>query len=152
MEGAGGELDDEIRAQFPLSFGKKSGRPPPNSSSVHSSTRRAVGPVSVDRNPNPSSSGSKSRDVQEEEEEDAMIGPPPPPPQPEVSQDEDDQMMIGPPRAPPPSDQLGSDDEDEMDSDDEDGPEEFRRIPLSNEIVLRGHSKVLIKIPFFFMI
>ncbi|KAM0938982.1 putative transcription factor WD40-like family [Dioscorea sansibarensis] len=144
MEGAGGELDDEMRAQFPLSFGKKSGRPQPNTSTVHSSTRRAVGPVALERNPNPSSSGSKGPAVQEEEEEDAMIGPPPPPPQPEASQEEADEVMIGPRRPPPPpSEQLGSDDEDEMDSDDDDGPEEFRRIPLSNEIVLRGHSKVV---------
>ncbi|KAJ0970401.1 hypothetical protein J5N97_023278 [Dioscorea zingiberensis] len=157
MEGAGGELDDEIRAQFPLSFGKKASRPQPHPSAVHSSTRRAVGPLP---NPNPSSNGSKGASVQEEEEE-VVIGPPPPPsttspdedegmmigpprpPPPKTAPDEDEGVMIGPSRPPPASDEVESDDEDGMDSDDEDGPEQFRKIPLSNEIVLKGHTKVV---------
>lgn len=73
-----------------------------------------------------------------------MIGPPRPPP-PSTSQaddGDDDGEMIGPPPPPPSNwDDFDEDGSDELDDDYE--PEDFNRIPLSNEIVLRGHSKVV---------
>ncbi|KDP26452.1 hypothetical protein JCGZ_17610 [Jatropha curcas] len=60
-----------------------------------------------------------------------MIGPPRPPP---VDDDEDDGVMIGPPRPPTAPD---------SDSEEEEEEENRYRIPMSNEIVLKGHSKVV---------
>lgn len=87
----------------------------------------------------------------EEGEEEAVIGPPRPPPAGRVNDKEGvDDMMIGPPRAPPQSAQKqsssgqdGSDDDTDEEFD-EDTSEDSHQIPLSNEIVLRGHTKVLI--------
>lgn len=70
---------------------------------------------------------------EENEEEIAMIGPPLPP---AVDEDEDE-PLIGPPAPPPGS--VGSDSDDAS----EDEEENQYRIPLSNEIVLKGHSKVV---------
>lgn len=84
-----------------------------------------------------------------------MIGPPRPPPRGDVD-DEDDEPVIGPPRPPiggdvedddepiigpprPPPGQAESDSEEDVDE--EDGDSGYR-IPLSNEIVLKGHTKV----------
>lgn len=77
---------------------------------------------------------------QGEEEEDgvAMIGPPRPP-QTGEEEEEDDGPLIGPPRPPPGSVESDSED-DELDDGDEANQ---YRIPLSNEIVLKGHTKVL---------
>ncbi|XP_062079552.1 uncharacterized protein LOC133784020 [Humulus lupulus] len=91
---------------------------------------------------------------------DVMVGPPPPPPASVSGDDEDDEVIVGPPR--PPAVLAQSDEDDDMigppkppprfndsDSDgdgdeDEDNEEENRfRIPLSNEIVLKGHTKVV---------
>ncbi|CAA2999504.1 WD repeat-containing 70 [Olea europaea subsp. europaea] len=73
----------------------------------------------------------------EEEEEGgdgAMIGPP----RPLGGDVEDDEPIIGPPRPPP--DPAESDSDDNMDGE----PEDDRyRIPMSNEIVLKGHTKVV---------
>lgn len=160
--------DDELeamRAHFPLSFGKSSNAPPKPTEAIHSATRRTDAGVSSSDSGFPSlSSSSKSwlqsvrgpkrnpksnpapppdDDVslppsQEKEEEDddgVMVGPPPPPP-PKGSDDEDD--MIGPPPPPPPH--VDSDeDEDDVDDDEE---ENRYKIPLSNEIQLKGHTKV----------
>ena len=82
-----------------------------------------------------------------------MIGPPRPPPQlPTVHEEAEDEdgAMVGPPRPPPSKegDEDEDEDEDEDDGDDDDDDdmdddgEDFGRIPLSNEIVLRGHTKV----------
>ncbi|XP_055831250.1 uncharacterized protein LOC129900323 [Solanum dulcamara] len=68
----------------------------------------------------------------EEDEEGEMIGPPRPP------LEEEDGLMIGPP--PPPSGSVGSDSEDDMEEEEE---QNQYRIPLSNEIVLKGHTKVV---------
>lgn len=90
---------------------------------------------------------------EEEEEEAAVIGPPRPsvatadedededgpvigPPRPPPVDDEEDGPMIGPPAPPPGS--VGSDSDEEMEE--EEGNR--YRIPQSNEIVLKGHSKV----------
>lgn len=69
-------------------------------------------------------------DDDDDDDEDGMIGPPQPP----AIMEEEDGEMIGPPRPPP-----GDSDVEE----DSDGEGEGRfRIPLSNEIVLKGHTKV----------
>ncbi|PSR86402.1 WD repeat-containing protein [Actinidia chinensis var. chinensis] len=73
----------------------------------------------------------------DDEEEDRFIGPP------RLAavdeEDEEDGEMIGPP-LPPPGSGLEDSDEDE----EYDGEEEGQyRIPLSNEIVLKGHTKVV---------
>ncbi|KAL6505292.1 hypothetical protein OROGR_025109 [Orobanche gracilis] len=69
------------------------------------------------------------------ENDEPVIGPPRPPP---GGDGDDDGPMIGPPR-PPPS-EVETDSEGDMDEQDEDS--EYR-LPLSNEIVLKGHTKVV---------
>ncbi|XP_047093035.1 WD repeat-containing protein 70-like [Lolium rigidum] len=161
----GGEMDEEamMRAFFPTSFGKAPSRP---SATSHSSTlRKPQNPSS-----SPSTSAVEEDDgvlvgpplppkdsarIQEDEEESRpMIGPPRPPAQlPTVHEEAEDEDgdMVGPPRPPPTKegdededDDDDDDDEDDEDDDDmEDDGEDFGRIPLSNEIVLRGHTKVV---------
>ncbi|KAK2986347.1 hypothetical protein RJ640_026611 [Escallonia rubra] len=76
-----------------------------------------------------------AEDEDEDEDEDGMIGPPRLPP---IAEDEDESVpMIGPPR--PSMASAGSDTEDELDAEEADQ----YRLPLSNEIVLKGHSKVV---------
>ncbi|KAK9057406.1 hypothetical protein SSX86_022241 [Deinandra increscens subsp. villosa] len=68
-------------------------------------------------------------------EDDAMIGPPRPVSAEADDDNEEDEPIIGPPRP-----QARSD----SDEDSSDGEQENRhRIPLSNEIVLKGHTKVV---------
>ncbi|XP_072959988.1 uncharacterized protein [Typha angustifolia] len=137
-----GEMDEAIRAQFPLSFGKPS-KPQAHPSTVHSATRRAT----VNPNPDPVHEKQASSSAAAADETDGvMIGPPRPPPAAAYKADEEDEI-IGPPRPPPkgPSDQDTADESDD-DFDDDDGdhlPQDLRRIPTSNEIVLRGHTKVV---------
>ncbi|XP_073101651.1 uncharacterized protein [Elaeis guineensis] len=144
-----GDMDEAIRKQFPLSFGKPS-KAQPQSSAVHSFTRRTSA-ASV--NPSPSSlpapgnlgtgdAAGRRHGGGEEEDDGVMIGPPPPPPAVAQAEPEaDDGLMIGPPRPPPASEQGDSDDG--SDSGMDDSPDDLPRIPLSNEIVLKGHSKVV---------
>ncbi|XP_062205671.1 uncharacterized protein LOC133907616 [Phragmites australis] len=150
----GGEMDEEaMRAFFPLSFGKTPARPSAASSAHSSTLRKPQNP----NNPKPSTSAAADDD-------DAVIGPPRPPPEP-AGENEGDGGMIGPPRPPPPSargegedgmigpprpppaEEADEEDDDDDDEDDEemedDGEGGFNRIPLSNEIVLRGHTKVV---------
>lgn len=130
---------------------------PSLSSSSESWLRTVRGP---NRNPNSSSLAPSDDDVavgpppppskptqeEEEEEDDGVIMGPPPPPPPKGSvngndsDDEDD--MIGPP--PPPPAAIDSD-EDEDDDDVYDNEENRYKIPLSNEIQLKGHTKVYTK-------
>ncbi|KAF8007231.1 hypothetical protein BT93_K1282 [Corymbia citriodora subsp. variegata] len=64
-----------------------------------------------------------------------MVGPPPPPPgnlgDGDDEEEEEEEAMIGPPRPPV------------VDSDEEEEEENRYRIPLSNEIVLKGHTKIV---------
>ncbi|TVU30443.1 hypothetical protein EJB05_22067 [Eragrostis curvula] len=158
----GGDMDEEaMRAFFPMSFGKAPTRPNAASSAAHSSTVR--------KPQNPSSEPSTSATAEDEgggvlvgpprpppapagEEDDddgsGMMGPPRPPPPSSRSEGEDeDGVMVGPPRPPPAKEEDEEDDDDDDDDDDEemddDGDAGFNRIPLSNEIVLRGHTKVV---------
>ena len=152
----GGDMDEEaMRAFFPLSFGKTTARPSSAVSSAHSSTLRKPQNPS---NPKPSTSAAAdddggamigpprppaaapAGDDDDEEEGGSMIGPPRPPPLSTHGEGEDDEGggMIGPPR-PPPAEEDEEEEEDDMEDDGDGG---FNRIPLSNEIVLRGHTKV----------
>ncbi|KAI4350301.1 hypothetical protein L6164_004769 [Bauhinia variegata] len=77
----------------------------------------------------------------DDEDGGAMIGPPRPPVGTGSGDDEDDEgEMIGPPPPPPASNLGGSSSEDDPD---EDEMGSRFRIPLSNEIVLKGHTKVV---------
>ncbi|KAI3842163.1 hypothetical protein MKX03_015647 [Papaver bracteatum] len=163
-----GEVYDGVRAQFPLSFGKITKSQIPLEV-IHNTTRRSLEQSSTSnelpsvsasckawltdlrRNPKPNSrqsigppnpahqnetSDGTMRDSNlEEEDDDDIIGPPPPPPGLNDDDDEEDGGgMVEPPR-PTPSN---------MEEEEEDGePDDLYRIPLSNEIVLKGHSKVV---------
>lgn len=82
------------------------------------------------------------RPPEEDEDGGAMIGPPRPPVGLGSGEEGDeDGEMIGPPRPPPGSNFGASSSED--DSDEDELGNRFR-IPLSNEIVLKGHTKVLV--------
>lgn len=130
----GADMDEEaMRAFFPLSFGKAAPRPSSATSSAHSNTLRKPQNPS---NPKPSASTAADDDGA------AMIGPPRPPPSARGEGDDGD-GMIGPPRPPPADDEDVDDDEDDDEEEmEDDGEGGFNRIPLSNEIVLRGHNKV----------
>ncbi|GMH20434.1 hypothetical protein Nepgr_022275 [Nepenthes gracilis] len=73
-----------------------------------------------------------------EDDDREMIGPPPPPVD-SVTEDEEE-GMIGPPR-PPEGLKMGDSEEDDEADDEED--ENRYQIPMSNEIVLKGPSKVV---------
>ncbi|KAJ3682416.1 hypothetical protein LUZ60_014989 [Juncus effusus] len=144
MEMEGDGMDETMRAYFPTSFGKPS-KAQSNPSLAHSSTRRSVPTPTPSKNPD--AKQDNNRDAEQEKDEEAMIGPPPPPPI--RSEEDEEEAMIGPPRpsAQPSqkassSGRAGSDDSDEEEFD-EDSPDDSHRIPLSNEIVLRGHTKVV---------
>ncbi|XP_074268443.1 uncharacterized protein LOC141591854 [Silene latifolia] len=113
------ENHDGIRAHFPLSFGKQSKSQTPLEV-IHNTTLRSQPP---NLNPNPKLT-----------DDDLAIGPPPPPPS--ADDDDDDEPLVGPP--PPP--RVGAEVTDDEDDDEDDTP---FRIPLSNEIVLKGHTKVV---------
>lgn len=116
----------------------------PKSSHESNSKSKIIGPS------RPTAGLSSSND-KEEEEDGGIIGPPRPavdakteegedgemigPPRPPL--EEEDGEMIGPP--PPPSGSMGSDSEDDMEEEEQ---QNQYRIPLSNEIVLKGHTKV----------
>lgn len=88
--------------------------------------------------PPPPPTGQDEEKGEEEEDGVAMIGPPRPR-QTGEEEEEDDGPLIGPPR--PPQGSVESDSEDdELDEGDEANQ---YRIPLSNEIVLKDHTKVL---------
>ncbi|XP_021763329.1 WD repeat-containing protein 70-like [Chenopodium quinoa] len=166
------EIYDGIRAQFPLSFGKKS-KPQTPLEAIHNTTRRstsdqqspAANPAadsfpslsssskawidSVRPNPNPKPHDSESDEklvgpprpptIEEDDDDGDLIGPPPPPSVGSV--DDDDGDLIGPPR---PAESKGRTfDEDTEDEDDDEEEGTRHRIPLSNEIVLKGHTKVV---------
>lgn len=165
------EIYDGIRAEFPLTFGKQSKSQTPLET-IHNATRRSTNSLqqqpSSSAKPNdlPSlSSSSKTwlnslrtpKPNPNPNDSDApLIGPPRPPPTgPASGNGDDDDVLIGPP-PPPPSGPAESDDDGEMigpppppagsnmgDSDSDAEEENRYRIPLSNEIVLKGHTKVV---------
>uniref|UniRef100_J3N380 Uncharacterized protein n=1 Tax=Oryza brachyantha TaxID=4533 RepID=J3N380_ORYBR len=167
----GGEMDEEaMRAFFPMSFGKAPARSSGAASAAHASPlpkppqNPSARPSAADDDDDddggvmvgpprapPRTSGEGEDD---EEGGGVMIGPPRPPPRSSSrGEGEDaDGGMIGPPRPPPvkegdeeeeEEDEDEDDDGDDSDDEMEDGGEGYNRIPLSNEIVLRGHTKVV---------
>ncbi|KAB2636445.1 WD repeat-containing protein 70 [Pyrus ussuriensis x Pyrus communis] len=156
------EIYDGIRAAFPLSFGKQS-KSQTSLEAIHNTTRRSVtnkppekpSSDAVKTNGLPSLSPSSQTwlsslrapknlnpdpNSNENDDGDAMVGPPPPRPQSDLGDDNDDERdKIGPPRPPAGS----SRDDSDSDSDSEANFENRFRIPLSNEIVLKGHTKVV---------
>ncbi|ONH93109.1 hypothetical protein PRUPE_8G213600 [Prunus persica] len=159
------EIYDGIRAEFPLTFGKQS-KAQTSLEAIHNTTRRSVNnppekpsstktndlpslssssqtwltSLRAPKNPKPNPNPEPSPADDEDGDGDVMIGPPPPPPQSEIADsDDDDGEMIGPPRPP-----VGSNmDDSDSDSDSDSKLENRYRIPLSNEIVLKGHTKVV---------
>jgi WD repeat-containing protein 70 len=157
-----GEIYDGVRAEFPLSFGKQSKSQTPLET-IHKATRRTT---STSSNDFPSISSSSSKEwlhsirppknptppSPPQDDDSPLVGPPPPPPRHEADDEEDDGEMIGPP--PPPPRSNFDDSEDEEEDSDKDELENRFRIPLSNEIVLKGHTKVLssfLPLSFFFL-
>ncbi|XP_031287401.1 uncharacterized protein LOC116146134 [Pistacia vera] len=161
------EIYDGIRAQFPLAFGKQS-KPQTSLEKVHDATRRSEQPPSTTTTT--STAASKTNDLpslsssprawldslrKPKASEAPKVGPPPPPEPPKAEEDDDD-VMIGPPRPPqpvetedddgvvmigPPRPPVASETDDE-EEEEEEGENRYR-IPMSNEIVLKGHTKVV---------
>lgn len=78
-----------------------------------------------------------------EDDDGPTIGPPRPPPGNAEDDDDDDGPTIGPPRPPPGALDSDSDSDEDEDVDvDEEDEDPGYRVPLSNEIVLKGHTKV----------
>lgn len=157
------DIFDGIRAHFPLTFGKQSKSQTPLET-IHNATRRHDKPSSSSHSPSntnkdfPSLSSSSQASLHPVKNSNPNLyepnsnidnAPPPPhpsdsandemigPPRPPLPDTDDDGPVIGPPR--PPMDLLGSDTEDESDVQQED----HYRLPLTNEIVLKGHTKVV---------
>ena len=147
--------DEAMRAFFPVSFGKKTKSSLFSPAAAHSATRRTTPNSSA-----PSSSkswpatpgspklGSRSRHPdeeeaatgsQQEEEDSPMIGPPRPP---EFEPEREPEEIIGPPRPQIHPDITDSDSDDDSEGDFGGLPDDAFQLPLSNEIVLRGHSRV----------
>lgn len=78
-------------------------------------------------------------DEEEEDDGEVMIGPPRPPENSTGDDSEDDDVMIGPPPPPPGSNLAESESDGELDVEEQN----IYRIPLSNEIVLKGHAKIV---------
>ncbi|XP_078442202.1 transducin/WD40 repeat-like superfamily protein [Wolffia australiana] len=76
------------------------------------------------------------------EEDGAMIGPPRPPPAPE-EEEEDEEAMIGPPGPPRRAERADSESSEDSDEESMHPGEDSFRLPLSNEIVLKGHTRVV---------
>ncbi|XP_062021560.1 uncharacterized protein LOC133738124 [Rosa rugosa] len=163
------EIYDGARAEFPLTFGKQSKSQTPLET-IHNTTRRNQNLQQQQRQPPPSSADLPSLSSSSKtwlnslrtaktpntnpnpSDSDATLIGPPRPPQPNSASDDDGDALIGPP---PPSGSAESDDDGEMigppaparsnrDDWDSDAEEENKyRIPVSNEIVLKGHTKVV---------
>ncbi|KAI4364108.1 hypothetical protein MLD38_020243 [Melastoma candidum] len=137
------EIYEGIRAEFPLTFGKQPKSQTPLEV-IHNATRRqsaatpaATGSLGANY-PGKADVGRGSGD-----DDGDFVGPPPPPPAAMSGDEESDggDGMIGPPRP------SGGSAAEEEDSDDGDGwgaeGGGGYRIPMSNEIMLKGHSKVV---------
>ncbi|XP_058101393.1 uncharacterized protein LOC131245743 [Magnolia sinica] len=164
------DIYEGMRAQFPLSFGKQTKAPTPLEA-IHNTTRRTLEspppPVSNKtipslsssskswlndfRNPNPNSRprnpglDTHSSDLRNPSSVPAAAGPSVPEAREletfNADEDGDDGVMIGPPR--PPLDSTESDSDDDSDDESDGELENSYRIPFSNEIVLKGHTKVV---------
>lgn len=81
-------------------------------------------------------SGGYVEDGNDDDGDGLEIGPPRPPQ--DGDAEDDDEPMVGPPR--PPSGQIELDSDEDVD---EENSDDAFRIPMSNEIVLKGHTKVV---------
>ncbi|XVF32310.1 hypothetical protein REPUB_Repub17cG0071000 [Reevesia pubescens] len=157
------DIYDGIRGQFPLTFGKQQ-KSQTSLEAIHNATRRSTtATVSSSSTANnktnealPSLSSSSKAWIDSFRHSkppnpnlnNSVIGPPRPPPAP-VSAEVDEDVMVGPSRPPPGS--VDDDDEDVMigpprppvDTDSDSEEENRYRIPMSNEIILKGHTKIV---------
>uniref|UniRef100_A0A2P2QLC8 Uncharacterized protein n=1 Tax=Rhizophora mucronata TaxID=61149 RepID=A0A2P2QLC8_RHIMU len=130
---------DKSNVPTPLSSygsGALNPNPPPDSSSGEIGD--AHGDVMVGPPPPPLPANRLAGDeAWDDDEGEVMVGPPRPPPGEDVD-DDDHGMMIGPPR--PPAASVSDSEEG-----DEDMGKEHNRywIPITNEIVLKGHTKIV---------
>eukprot|EP00192_Tetraselmis_astigmatica_P008785 CAMPEP_0117652634 /NCGR_PEP_ID=MMETSP0804-20121206/2736_1 /TAXON_ID=1074897 /ORGANISM="Tetraselmis astigmatica, Strain CCMP880" /LENGTH=689 /DNA_ID=CAMNT_0005458703 /DNA_START=115 /DNA_END=2184 /DNA_ORIENTATION=- len=119
---AGEELDaaelytDEMRAQFPMSFGEQE-KAQPLLTKAHSANKRSFGPQKPPQLSTASAEGGGEAQAGEGPADGAEVGPPRPP-----SQGEDD-----------------SEDEENEDEDEEDP----YNLPISHEVQLKGHTKMV---------
>lgn len=157
-----GDIYDGARAQFPLSFGKQS-KPITRLESIHSSTRRDN--PSRPLPPPPSSSRAAwLEDALPAAHRRPSLSPSPSPAAPKDAifgtvgggdgpgldeAEKDDGVLIGPPPPPPGAVESDSEKEGEDDDDSMGGFDTPFRIPISNEIVLKGHTKVTLFFFFF---
>ncbi|XVE72847.1 hypothetical protein DITRI_Ditri11bG0071100 [Diplodiscus trichospermus] len=160
------DIYDGIRAQFPLAFGKQP-KSQTSLEAIHNKTRRSTTTAASNSNnhkaneglPSLSSSSSAWLDSLRNSKppnpnpNDSVIGPPRPPPGPVPEEEDNDDVMVGPPRPPAAS---GDDEDDDVmigpprppvgaisDSDTDSEGENRYRIPMSNEIILKGHTKIV---------
>ncbi|KAG0619396.1 hypothetical protein M758_4G136700 [Ceratodon purpureus] len=165
------DVHEGLRTHFPLSFGKQEAKSV-TLESIHSKTKRGQALVADDSSAKSvhkakNESSRKSGPVQfasagtevygpprppANSVDDEMVGPPCPPageddedivgpPRPPTTVDDED--MVGPPVGPPRPGTPSTEDDDDDDEDDVDEDEDEYRFPLSNEIVLKGHTKVV---------
>ncbi|XP_061343447.1 uncharacterized protein LOC133289498 [Gastrolobium bilobum] len=139
-----GDIYEGVRAQFPLSFGKQS-KSQTSLEAIHNATRRSNSnskATNVNNDLPSLSSSSKEwlNSIRPSKNPTPPSSADPPPQVVDEEDDEDEDEMIGPPPPPPGSNLSGSDSE--YESDHEEVGNRFR-IPLSNEIVLKGHTKVV---------
>ncbi|CAL1357106.1 unnamed protein product [Linum trigynum] len=129
---------------------KKSSSSKPSSEPV--SPKPRIGPS----RPPQSLANSDSNREEDDDDRDVPVGPPPPPPGQTVDDDDDGEAMVGPPRPPLRAVDDSDDDDGEMvgpprptapvsdsDEDEDEEEENQHRIPTSNEIVLKGHTKIV---------
>ncbi|CBI37203.3 unnamed protein product, partial [Vitis vinifera] len=124
------EIYDGFRSHFPLAFGKQSKSLTPLEA-IHNATARR-----------PSTAAATTTDRQDNNNQglpSLLTNPSSSSADDDMDDDDDGSVMIGPPR-PPPTD---SDSDDDLAEEEEEEEENRHRIPLSNEIVLKGHSKVV---------
>ncbi|MCO5595047.1 hypothetical protein L7F22_049084 [Adiantum nelumboides] len=163
------QVFEGLRAQFPLSFGrqepKKASLEAIHSATKRSEKQRAIKGTLQDKfltagnesqklpkpvqGPLPMGSSQPLRRPETLtspvaqslaiDEDDVMVGPPLPP---KASLNDGDDEDVGPSRPAPGGNLSSTDDEDgDTDGDDEDEDEDFYQVPMSNEIVLKGHTK-----------
>ncbi|CAK9191290.1 unnamed protein product [Sphagnum jensenii] len=129
------EVHEGLRTHFPLSFGKQESKQTPLEA-IHSKTKRSEAPINkLDKQyPTSKTKVQGLGSIQFTSGETAVVGPL----RPQLGSNDEAEEIIGPPR--PQTDEASSEEDDDID--DEEG-EDVYRIPLNNEIRLKGHTKVV---------